>query len=474
MNQANRLKLRAILDKRLSSKNFDPLKLIDNTFPKQAAFILDTARLIAAFCTRRAGKSYGVCARLFKDALETPNCSVIYIALTRDSAKRILWKDCVKVINKKFNLGCKFNETELSATLPNGSVFYLIGADSSADEMEKALGQKYKTAAIDEGASWKQDLRRFVYGILKPAVSDYQGTVILVGTPGNVAKGLFYDVTTGKEPGWSLHVWSALDNPHMARQWAEEMAELVKQNPAIQDTPLFKQMYLGQWFIDADKLCYRFNPDRDVIDKLPDQEYFYVLGVDLGYDPDPSAFVLCAYALHDPNLYIIDTYQKTKMIISDVAERTRHYMRRDDIKGRPIKLIVDAAAKQSVEEMRQREQLPFEAAEKTGKAGFIDIMTSDMIMGKIKVLRSISDEIVNEWAALVWDEKASKRVENAACSNHLADAALYAWRYSYNFRAVSKAPPRPAPQSEAAVDEFWERQAEIGKSAKVKPFWMRS
>ena len=470
MNQAT---LDSLVAQAVSLKRFDPATLIDESFPKQAAFIRDTAKLIAAFCTRRAGKSYGVCARLFKDALETPGCSVIYIALTRDSAKRILWKDCVKVINKKFKLGCRFNETELSATLPNGSVLYLIGADAKPDEMEKALGQKYKTAAIDEGASWKQDLRRFIYGILKPAVSDYQGTVILVGTPGNVTKGLFYDVTTSKERGWSLHIWSALDNPHMARQWAEEMAALVAGNPGIENTPLFKQMYLGQWFIDTEKLCFHFNRERDTIDKLPDgHEWNFVLGVDLGYDPDPSAFVLCAYSHHNPNLYLVDTYQKNKMIISDVAERIRHYMRRDDVKGRPIRIVIDAAAKQSVEEMRQREGLPLESAEKTGKAGFIDIMSSDMIMGKIKVIRGTAEAIIEDWAALVWDEGSSKRQENPNCANHRTDAGLYAWRFAYNFRATQKPTPPPAPHTKEAVDKFWETESVHGKQP-LKPFWQR-
>lgn len=454
------------------NRSVDPSLLIDEGFKKQAAFIKDKAKLIAGFCTRRAGKSYGVCIRLFKDALETPGCSVIYIALTRDSAKRILWKDCVKVLNKKFNLGCKFNETELSATLPNGSVFYLIGADAKPDEMDKALGQKYKTAAIDEGASWKQDLRRFIYGVLKPAVSDYEGTVILVGTPGNMTKGLFYDVTTGKEPGWSVHVWSALDNPHMAKKWAQEMAELIALNPAIADTPLFKQMYLGQWFIDTEKLCYRFNSERDVIDELPTkQDWFYVLGVDLGYDPDPSAFVLCAYSLRDPNLYIVETFQKTKMIISDVATRIRHYIK--NVEGRPIRIVIDASAKQAVEEMRQREGLPLEAAEKTGKAGFIDIMSSDMIMGKIKVLRACSEQLISNWAALVWDENSNKRQENSACPNHLPDAALYGWRWAYNYAWQAKPEPKPHPTSEAAVDAFWERKAHTIKKNKAKPFWQR-
>lgn len=462
--------LKAALDLALKLKSFDSSQLIDWSFKKQADFLTDTARLKACLCTRRAGKSYGAASIMFKTAMDIPGSSILYIALTRGSAKDIMWKDCIKVINRKYKIGCRFNETLLTATLPNGSIIYLTGADAKPDEMDKLLGQKYPLVVIDESASWKQDLRKLVLGILKPAVADYTGTIMMIGTPGNLTKSFYYDVTNGKEPGWSVHKWDTFDNPHMKDKWQREIDELVQTNPAIQDTPLFKQMYLGQWFVDSEKLCYRFNADRDVIESVPNaKEWNYVLGVDLGYDPDPSAFVLCAYTAHDPNLYIVDTFQRTKMIISDVAERIKYYQKQY---GPYMRIVIDASAKQSVEEMRQRFGLPLESAEKQDKAGFIDIMSSDMIMGRIKVLKSCSENIVSDWNTLVWDDKSTKRQENSACPNHLSDAALYAWRYCFNYRASEKPKPKPLPHTEEAIDEFWEQESKKSNK-KAIPFWMR-
>jgi PBSX family phage terminase large subunit len=461
--------LNSLISEALKLKSFDSDQFIDWDFKKQADFLNDKAKLKACLCTRRAGKSYGAATGMFKAAYDYPGSSILYVALTRDSAKKIMWKDCIKVIDKKHKLSCKFNETTLTATLPNGSVLYLAGADSDAQEMEKLLGQKYSLVVIDEAASWKQDLRKLVYGVLKPAVADYEGSIMMIGTPGNLTKSLYFDITNGKEPGWSVHKWNTFDNPHMARKWQAEITSLVTQNPDIKDTPLFKQMYLGEWFVDTDKLCYRFNAERDIVDALPESEYHYVLGVDLGYDPDPSAFVLCAYSQHDPNLYIVDTFQKTKMIISDVAERIKYYQK---TYSPFMRIVVDSSAKQSVEEMKQRYGLPLIAAEKQDKAGFIDIMSSDMIMGRIKVLRSCSEGLVSDWSTLVWDDKASKRQENPACPNHRTDAALYAWRWSYNYRSVPATPPKPRPHTEAAIDAFWEEEA-MKANKKALPFWMR-
>jgi len=79
---------------------------------------------------------------------------------------------------------------------------------------------------IDEAQAFGIDLRQLVYGVLKPAVADYRGTIVLTGTPGNLIKGLFFDVTNGREAGWSGHRWTTYDNPYMAEQWAGEIADL--------------------------------------------------------------------------------------------------------------------------------------------------------------------------------------------------------------------------------------------------------
>jgi hypothetical protein len=232
---------------------------VDPSFPAQSAFIEDQAKLKVVLCTRRSGKSYGAGLYLYCEAYETPGVSCLYIALTRDSAKKIMWKDVLKPINRKLGLGTRFNETELTATLPNGSIIYVLGVDSTEEEKKKLLGQKYKLVVIDEAASFTIDLNELVYGVLKPAVTDYRGTICMIGMPGNLKKGLFFELTNGQDPGiagtwskmgWSGHRWSALDNPYIRENWLQEIADLKAANPRIEETPLFQQHYLGRWVID--------------------------------------------------------------------------------------------------------------------------------------------------------------------------------------------------------------------------------
>ena len=444
-------------------------EFVDKSFPKQAAFVNDPSSRIAALCTRRAGKSYGIGLRMSKDAYETPECSVIYLALTRDSAKRIMWKDVLKPINRKLGLGIKFNEASLTATFPNGSVIYLFGADSNSDEMEKVLGSKLKTLVIDETGSFRQDLRKLVYEMAEPALADYDGSVILIGTPTDLTKSLFYDVTMGKEPGWSLHTWNTFDNPHMAEKWKVRLDRLVALNPRVVETPAYKRMYLGQWVVDADKLCYKFDVNRNRVEAIPKGNYQYVLGIDLGYE-DASAFVVGAYREFDKKLYLIDVFKQSKMTLTsndegvpNVEDKINYFRNKYELNY----IVVDGANKQAVKELERRLKVPLIPADKTGKADFIEIMSSEYIQNNVQLLMPVMEALADEYVSLIWDDKSLKKQEHPACENHAADAALYLWRHCYNYLAAK---PPVTKSEEERMEEAMEEEL-ISDSKEDKPFW---
>lgn len=417
-------------------------QLLDRTFAHQCEFIEDPHSLKALFCTRRAAKSYTGGLGLFKAAEDFPGCNTLYIGLTRKSAKGIIWKDVFKDINRKKSLGITFNETDLTATSKNGSITYVTGIDANEDEMEKLLGKKYKRIVIDEAASYTVDLRRLIYGVLKPTTIDEGGDVWLTGTSGDLTQGLFFDITTGIEPGWKLFTWTAHDNPYVAKQWQAELDDIALNRPLFMQTPLFKQWYLNEWVIDDDKLVYKFNRDRNLYSNIPHYSrgaWSYVLGVDLGYE-DASAFVLCAFHEHDTTLYILETYKKSKMDITDVANRIKSYQSRFDI----FRVVIDGANKQAVEEIQKRHGVALHAADKTGKSDFIEIMNAELVQARVKVREDQSKDLINEWMGLIWETEGDKvkfpRKEHPNCENHLCDAALYAWRYCYQFLSAAPEP----------------------------------
>lgn len=420
--------------------------ILSAAFPKQLEFILHPAKQKTLFCTRRSAKTYTAGLYLIHEALRNPGCNCIFIALTRDSAKAIVWKDVLKEIDHKFSLGIRFNETELTATLPNGAVIYVKGADSDEKEMMKLLGRKFRLACIDEASMYTINMRNLIYGVLKPAVTDANkdgesGIICLMGTASDFPQGLFYDITTGKENGWKLFEWTAYDNPHMVDQWIKLIDNITLERPLYMDTPQYKQWYLNHWVIDDEKLCYRFSPTRNLIKeipKFPHDGWVRVLGVDTGWEDD-NAFVLTAYHVNDPNLYVLKVFKRKRLTFDQVIEVINEFMK-DDLLA-PHKVFIDGANKQGVESMRLRSNIPFEYADKKDKVTFIELCNGDLVQGKIRVHDTpINRPLWEEMSSLVWltDGERIKlpKKEHPNLPNHLCDAFLYAWRNGYHYHAT--------------------------------------
>ena len=412
-------------------------RLFSPEFPQQEAFYRDPAKLKALFCTRRAAKSYTAGLCLVDTAQTYEGSNGLFIGLTRASAKAIVWKDILHVIDRRFNLGASFNQTDLIMRLPNRSEIVVTGVDVDEEEMLKLLGRKWHFVAIDEGSMYTINTRNLVYGILKPACADFRAPIALFGTSSNFTRGLFYDITTGKEPGWSVHRWTAHDNPFVAKNWQEELDEIARERPLYMETPQYRQWYLNEWVVDEEKLVYRFHESRNLYAQLPHLStdgWTYVLGVDTGWEDD-NAFVLCGYHLNDPHLYVIRTFNKPKMTFDMVVEKIQEFMA--DSEFPPSKVIIDGANKQGVESMRARSNIPFEYADKQGKVDFIEMLNADLIQGKIKLSKECKS-LMDEMMALVWKTEGDiiivPKKEHPALPNHLCDAFLYAWRCGWHFQ----------------------------------------
>lgn len=443
---------------------------VDPVFPHQQALLEDSSALLCVLCTRRAAKSFSAAKRLLRAMYKHPGCSVLFIGLTRDSAKKILWKDVLRKLNKTERLHAKFNKSELTMTLPNGSVLYLLGVDTDEAEKEKLLGQKYAEVAIDESASYSIDLHSLVYNTLKPAVADYRGTIGLYGTPSNIKAGIFYDLTEHQNPstpsrwqgttehegvtysGWSGHCWSTFQNPYMADLWKQEIADLIRDNPLIESTPGYQQNYLGIWVIDDSKLVYKYMPVRnDFNGTLPHYrggEWHFVLGIDLGFR-DATSFTVMAYHDQDRTLYVLSSTKKAKLDITAKAEVVAELKKKWIFDA----IVIDGANAEAVAELNNRHGLNAVPASKRDKFDFIAIMNDELIQERIK-LAPDCQALKDEYEALVIDErkllKARKLEENPKCENHCADSTLYGWRHCYQFLSVAPV-QKPKPGTVAHV-----------------------
>jgi hypothetical protein len=429
--------------------------VIDESCAAQAAFIRDKAQWKVAVGTRRIGKSMGAGEYFFDTMLREPDSLCFYCGLTLESAVTNMWDPVLRYLDKKHSLGFAFRQSPFMVRAPNGSVLRLLGADKDAREMEKLLGNRFRLAGFDEGQSWRQDMGRFVE-LMRPAAIDCGGTIFLMGTPGNYKGGLFYRITkdipadfighmdvqpSPTEARWRVHRWTAFQNPYMAEKWAAELREIDEVRPLFKQTPTYKQWYLGAWSVDESLLVYRFREDRNWGTPPPGPKYETIIGIDLGWN-DPTAFVVGRWSPHDRKLYFVEAFEKSGMDFTDVATTVAHLEK----KWEADFSIIDGSNKQGVEEMKKRHNLAMLPADKKGKNDFIGLMNDDLTQGFVKFAPEAS-ALVDNLLAHVWDEKKlqtlKKYVENVSSPNHLADAALYAWRWSYAHLATPEEKPPP-------------------------------
>lgn len=450
--------------------------VIDYKFPHQAAFLKDPAKKKVLFCTRRSAKSYTAGLGLTDRALHYPSCNTLFIGLTRESAYSIIWKDVLCVINEKHKLPVRPNKSNLTMTHANGSVIKVLGVDKDEEEMYKLLGRKFKLVVIDEASMYTISLRNLI-DLIEPAIVDEQGEIWLMGTASNFPRGIFFDITTNKEKGWKLFEWTAHDNPYVRRQWQAKLDEIARDRPEYTQTPQYKQWYLNQWVIDEEKLVYRFSMERNLCASLPmglsPTDWTFVLGVDTGWEDD-SAFVLTAYHIHDPHLYVLRVYKKKKMTFDQVTATIEAFMR--DPFYAPHKIVIDGANKQGVESMRVRSSIPFEYADKLDKVTFIELCNGDLVQGKIKIINNAENrQLWDEMSALVWVSDGDKikypKKEHPSLPNHATDAFLYAWRCGYHYASTKPEKKLTYGSMEwyqKTTEDMWEKERE---ALEAKSHW---
>lgn len=423
----NKSKAAAILQE--FYKRHQSVKWFDGSFKEQIDFVNDKSEKIAALCSRRAAKSFSCGLKMLKCAYENPGSVIVYLGLTRETAAKTMINPVLKVINKRLKLGAKFTKIPLSCILPNESIIYLAGVNNSDNEQEKLLGQKFRMIVVDEAASYTIDLKKLLEEVLGPTTIDQNGTIILAGTPGNF-RNFFYNITTGTEKGWSLHSWSTAKNPHTSKQFLAKIEKFKKEQPEFLETSTFKQHYEGLWFIDESKMLYKYSEERNLIRIIPEQKYTYVLGMDLGFN-DATTFVVGCYSDTDPTLYYVYSFGASGMLIDNVIHKIREIEKLFPINA----YVIDSASKQVVEDLRYRTRIPFQAATKIDKLDTIQMMNSDFITKRIKVLPSCSD-LIDEWKTLIIDDSnPAKPQELASQHNDRADSALYVWRKSLHYRS---------------------------------------
>ena len=458
-------------------------KLYKSCHPKQQAFAFDPGKRVCALVPRGGGKTTAVKARILHTAMTIPKAKIVYIATSRSQGEELLWGP-LKDTAEKLDIQCKFGEQKLKMTLlKNGSTVRIVGADDKR-EIEKLRGQPFHLVCIDESASYPSELlSRLILRIIGPRLGDYDGALVLIGTPSHLLTGPFYDAS---RPGsdvarpyedrdkpeykdwikWSTHKWTLKDGApyvkEIANLWRNARLEKERQGWG-DDHPVWRREYLGQWCADDSERMFKYTPhtedgtewnqwdpekDKSGFAKLPagNYEWRYVHGHDMGHS-DPYALEIFAFGMHNRTLYHVYEFNKKGMYAKTIAETligpaaVKRVLDGDDHgelggvmfkRGWPEAAVADTAGLGGavLDELRNVYGISITPAKKKNKFDNIQLLNGDMIEGRVKIMKgSILEQ---QLLHLQWDtDDHGNLKEPKSERNDAADALVYARREAH-------------------------------------------
>lgn len=428
----------------------EAIESLKEIFPDQYAFIQDPSRTLDAQCSRRAGKTSGLAMRYFKTMEAHPGTQCVYLALTLDSAKEIMWPVLME-LNQKHQLGCVFHESHLQMTHPNKATLKLYGADMK-NFIKRLKGRKFPGVAIDEAQDFGDHLQSLVEDVLEPATLDYKGWLAVTGTPGPVPQGYFFDITQNHKHGFSHHAWTMLQNPFIPDPGGQ-IKELMAKRQWDETNPTLRREYRNEWVLDVHSLWVRYDEKLCHYASLPDLKgWIYVLGIDIGFK-DADALAVIAWHPSSRVVYLVEEVITAKQGLTELVEQVQELQAKYPFS----KMVIDEGGlgKKLAEEMRRRHHIPVQPADKQRKQENVEFLNDAMRMGEFKAKKTSRFALDSYLVQIDWAKSTpSKIIIKKHPHSDIIDAVLYSFKESpaFSYREPTAQPLPGSPEANRAIE----------------------
>jgi terminase large subunit-like protein len=450
VDQVDDTYIRAMLELAVEQYQVPTFNVESFLFKEQLAFIRDPAKFATAVCSVRAGKTVACAADLIDTALTKPGTTGLYITLTRSSARKIVWPELHR-INNEFNLGGQPNETDLSFKFYNESLIYCSGAQD-ATEIEKFRGlSNVAVAYLDESQAFRAHIKELVEDILIKRLYDTNGRLRLIGTPGPIPAGYFYDASHSAK--WAHHAWTLHSNPWLYAKSGVTIEQIIQQDCDLKgvtiDDPSIQRECFGRWVLDSNSLLLNYSPEINHFETLPEGKWKYILGMDFGYD-DADSFSILAFNDKSPNTYLVEEVINHNHTYEQMAHEVDKIFKKYDI----CRVVADpgGGGKKLIESLKQRYPIPMEPADKLGKIANYGLLNNSLRTGRFFAKK---DSRFAQDCNLLERDKDKSTPDKTIVKGHsdAVDSCLYAFRESpaYYYKAP---PPEPKKGSKESEDKI--------------------
>lgn len=264
------------------------------------------ARFRVAICGRRFGKTFLAINEIGKIA-RFPNKLIYTVYPTYRQAKTVLWTQlCTRL--RDINWVKKVNETDLTIILKNNSRISLRGADN----FDSLRGVGLDAVIMDEFQLTDQ---RAWTEVLRPTLSDKQGSALFIGTPygtANWAYDLYQRGLDVTEHEWESFQYTTIDGGNVPESEIESARRDL-------DIRTFRQEYLATFEDYANRIFYAFDRKenvREYTEPVPAQIF-------VGMDFNVGGMSATMFARHGDIIHAFDEIYLPSSNTQEVAEEIR-------------------------------------------------------------------------------------------------------------------------------------------------------
>ena len=271
--------------------------------PAQERVSNDTSRFRCLVAGRRFGKSFLSINEIAKFSAP-PKSNVLVCAPTHGMVKGVLWEELKQRLYAVRWID-KVNESELTIYLKNSSKIML----RSADNPDRIRGLSLSAAIVDEAQDC--DSRLFTE-ILRPALADRQGHMLVIGTPKGIGNHL-YDMY--KSQSFSSHTFTTLEGGRVTAEEIEAAKEMM-------DARQFRQEFMASFETYEGVIYYAFGTDN-IVDTTPEILPTETIHVGCDFNTQPISAVIAVR--RGDELFICDEIEifnsNTNELVDEIKQR---------------------------------------------------------------------------------------------------------------------------------------------------------
>ena len=263
-----------------------PPTLTEGLFDKQAQIFHCQADRMYAMSGRRFCKTATFGRKSAALCIARPGANVIYTARSLRNAKKIIFPE-LRVLRDRYRIPIRFRRSndDVSAVFPGDSEIMFMGIKTQdrIDDL-KGYGKDVDLVCMDELGTYPIDwVEEMVEGGGYPLTADCGGKMWLLGNPGRVMAGWWYERTRlDYTHACPVFRGTGHDNPYLQGALAEgqfvdgvnlkfaRWLDAYREANGISETDAsYRREWLGEWCQDVDALVFDYDSGRNGVSALP-------------------------------------------------------------------------------------------------------------------------------------------------------------------------------------------------------------